>query len=687
MIKKFSSNLVSRKNCHSHEISIKCAPFTVNWPGTLRKKSVRSVLGMVLAIASGILLWNSSLAASLMNCSYDGLFLFTTRTVTNKVTFIEMDNDSFEALHQKRGELWDRDLHAQLLDKLAVDNCSVVVLDMYLAKSFNPNKDENLARAMRRHHEIALRAGFREIDPTNSIGMRPVLPSNPFFFAAGRNWGVSHLQPDADGITRHHWPFPSPGAFPSLAETAARTAGATIFEAPRWRWIRYYGEEPPWTHISYHLALKQPANFFHEQIVFVGVVPKESAPANAAHKFLTPYSRWTGKAMPGTDLLITEFLNRFNREALHRSNVLELSGLLIAGALIGGVLPRLRLKFVFLGAIAAAGLALGFAVTLTANCNLWFPWLLVVVGQIPVAFVWAAVTSFVEPDTTRSPSTANAPKIPGYRVIEPAFAHGSYGKVWLARNNKGEWRALKVVALDKFDNDRGPYDREYEGVTRYRQICDKHSGLLRVELVSEKFATHFYYIMELGDAVDEGWRKTPASYKPRDLTRVLSLAPNKRLPSEECRRIVLILSDTLDFIHKAGFTHRDIKPQNILFVHGQPKLADLGLIADIRSSDVERTAVGTPGYMPPAPEIPGTPQADVYALGMVLYVISTGNSPTLFPDISSTLVGGEDPTEFFRLNTIVLKACQPDPRERFLSARAMFCALEQLNSDVVAAPV
>src|SRR6185312_15202436 len=100
----------------------------------------------------------------------------------------------------------------------------------------------------------------------------------------------------------------------------------------RWRWIRYYGEQPAWTHISYHLALKQPANFFHGQIVFVGVVPKESAPANAAHKFLTPYSHWTRRPTAGTDLLITEFLNRINRESLHRSNVLELSGLLIAGA-------------------------------------------------------------------------------------------------------------------------------------------------------------------------------------------------------------------------------------------------------------------------------------------------------------------------------------------------------------------
>ncbi|MDB6059665.1 MAG: serine/threonine protein kinase [Verrucomicrobiales bacterium] len=620
-----------------------------------------------------------------MNYSYDGLFLFTTRAVTNNVTFITMDDESFELLHQNRSKIWDRTMHAELLDKLAEDNCAVVVMDTYFSRSLDSEKDENLARAMRRHHEIALRAGYRQMESTNATGFRPVLPGNPFFSAAGKNWGVSRGEPDADGITRHHWPFPSPGAFPSLAETAARTAGATVLEAPRWRWIRYYGDKPPWRRISYHLALKQPANFFHGQIVFVGVVPKDSAPAYVTHKVLTPYSHWTGQATAGTEFLITEFLNRLNRESLYRSSVLDLCGLLIAGALIGGMLPRFRFMFALLGAFVAAGVVLGLAVALTANSNLWFPWLLVVVGQIPIAIVWTAFTSLADESTAVSRAIANAPKIPGYRVVEPAFAQGSYGKVWLARNKKGEWRAVKVVALNKFENDRGPYDREYEGVTRYQQISDKHRGLLRVELVSEKFATHFYYIMELADPVDVGWEKSPANYKPRDLTRVISLAPNKRLPAKECRRIAMILSDTLDFIHRAGFTHRDIKPQNIVFVNGQPKLADLGLITGIRTSDQQRTAVGTPGYMPPAPELPGTAQADVYALGMVLYVISTGNSPALFPDISSTLLDAEEPTEFLRLNTVVLKACQPDPKERYPSARAMFCALEQLTSDVVAA--
>ena len=53
--------------------------------------------------------------------------------------------------------------------------------------------------------------------------------------------------------------------------------------------------------------------------------------------------------------------------------------------------------------------------------------------------------------------------------------------------------------------------------------------------------------------------------------------------------------------------------------------------------------------MPPPPERPGTPQADIYALGMVLYVMSTGRAPTFFPEIATTLVQNAEPGDFLPL--------------------------------------
>jgi hypothetical protein len=533
-------------------------------------------------------------------------------------------------------------------------------------------------RAIKGHNEIVLRAGFGSKGQTNTRVMVPMLPAGPFLNAAGRRFGVSHFEPDKDGIVRRHWPFPSPGQYQSLAEVAARIAGADVSGHSQECWMRYYGNDPlPWTRMSFEAALKQPPDYFHGQLVFIGVIPRESAPDNVAHKFRTPYSHWTDRSMAGTDLLITEFLNLLNGESLLRSATLEWVTLLLAGAIIGSVLPQVR--FVFLTAFGFIVLVCAGSVALTSMTNYWFPWLLVVVGQLVIALVWTVTTSGAVAD-----KKSRAPTIAGYHLVEPPIAHGAYGEVWLARSSGGQWRAVKVVSLQKFDNDAGPYDREYDGVSRYREICAKHPGLLRVECVSEKLPSHFYYIMELGDSLQSGWEKSSENYIPKDLSRICALMPEKRLPIDECVSIGITLCDTLDFIHRSGFTHRDVKPQNILFVNGRPKLADVGLITDIRSSDNVRTAVGTPGYMPLPPEMPGTPQADIYALGMVLYVISTGCNPVLFPEIPEKLLGGDDPTNFLRLNTVILKACQPDLNDRFRFALEMRKALEELRANVSA---
>lgn len=89
--------------------------------------------------------------------------------------------------------------------------------------------------------------------------------------------------------------------------------------------------------------------------------------------------------------------------------------------------------------------------------------------------------------------------------------------------------------------------------------------------------------------------------------------------------------------------------------------------------------VGTPGYMPQPPEQPGTPQADIYALGMVLYVLSTGRGAGLFPEIATSLVDAGKPADFFPLNRIILKACRPEPSERYASAAEMRGALLEIQ--------
>src|SRR5205823_5016871 len=144
-------------------------------------------------------------------------------------------------------------------------------------------------------------------------------------------------------------------------------------------------------------------------------------------------------------------------------------------------------------------------------------------------------------------------------------------------------------------------------------------------------AGYFYYVMELADdssaecgvqsaessdfpasSIPHSAFRTPHSYLPHTLK--LDLQRRGRLSLEECLRIGLSLTTALDHLHKHSLVHRDVKPSNIIFVNGIPKLADIGLVA---SMDATMTFVGTAGYLPP--EGPGSPQVDIYSLGKVLY--------------------------------------------------------------------
>lgn len=627
----------------------------------------------------GLLLWWTPLGDSWTNASYDCLFRFGSRAVTNQVTLILMDNGAFDAFGQTRGRPWDRALHARLLNRLADDGCGLVVFDSFFGELRDPKQDEALAAAMRRQRHLVLMAKQTQLTHPALAGAQPILPAEYFLDAGGTNWGVAWLSPDLGSIVRRQWPFPSPGPYPSLPWTAAQLAGKKLSDAPQERWLRYYGQSGSWTRMSYQYALGQPTNYFRNQIVFIGNWPETSVPDGETDKFSTPYTRWTGETSGGVEILLASFLNLLNDDSLLRPAWwLELGLFIAAGVLLGGGLCRLR----FLPALAlAAGIAVLLslsAISLSYFTNYWFPWLIVVGGQVPCALGWALVMQITRaPQPTPTAVMAPAPNTVGYELFYPPFGEGAYGKVWLARNTAGQWRALKVIYLAKFEDNPDPYEREYSGVKRYQPISDQHPGLLRVEFVSEKQPDCFYYVMELGDALEPGWEHNPTAYKPRDLVSERVKLPKRRLPVADCFRIGIALSEALDFLHRQGMTHRDIKPQNIIFVNGQPKLADLGLISEIRPANEERTLVGTPGYMPPSPERPGTVAADIYALGMVLYVSSTGRTTALFPEVATTLVNTEDPPEFLPLNQIILKACQPMPEDRYASAREMHDALVQ----------
>ena len=264
------------------------------------------------------------------------------------------------------------------------------------------------------------------------------------------------------------------------------------------------------------------------------------------------------------------------------------------------------------------------------------------------------------------------PSIPDHELLRP-IGQGSYGQVWLARNIIGTYRAIKIVHRQSFRSER-PFEREFAGIQKFEPISRSHSGFVAILHVGRNTeAACFYSIMELADDQVADQKIDPASYAPKTLAS--ELRKFGHLPSTDCVAIALTLTSALGLLHRHGLIHRDIKPANIIIVHDLPKLADIGLVAAIGEAV---TYVGTDGYLPP--EGPGAPQADLYALGKVLYEMSTGKDRNEFPNPPTRLPEYPDPQALLPLNEIIFKACHADTRKRFQSAAEMHNALSRLQS-------
>lgn len=294
-------------------------------------------------------------------------------------------------------------------------------------------------------------------------------------------------------------------------------------------------------------------------------------------------------------------------------------------------------------------------------------------------------------------ATLPVPLIPDHELLR-RIGTGSYGEVWLARTLVGTLRAVKVVYRQTFEQEQ-QFDREFKGLQKFEPISRSHDGLVDIlQLGRNDAGGYFYYVMELADdaaeppsfqfsvsSVQLGESGAPplsglktenlklATYVPKTLRSEQRRLG--RIPVAEGLDIALALTDALARLHAHGLVHRDLKPSNIIFVNGKPKLADIGLVADISEA---RSFVGTMGFIPP--EGPGKAQADLYSLGKVLYEISTGKDRLVFPALPPDLREFPDANELVEFNEIILKACEDDPRHRYTSAQAMHDDLALLRA-------
>ena len=161
------------------------------------------------------------------------------------------------------------------------------------------------------------------------------------------------------------------------------------------------------------------------------------------------------------------------------------------------------------------------------------------------------------------------------------------------------------------------------------------------------------------------------------------LDAENQLGVEEAVRITREIADALDYAHRHGVLHRDIKPGNILLHEGRPMLADFGIALPLGPGGPARTtevglSLGTPHYMSPeqaTAEQELTPKSDVYSLACVLYEMLAGEPPLVGPTPQSTAAKRltDRPTPLTalrdtvtpRLGTLVNRALSRAPADRF----------------------
>jgi eukaryotic-like serine/threonine-protein kinase len=349
------------------------------------------------------------------------------------------------------------------------------------------------------------------------------------------------------------------------------------------------------------------------------------------------------------EILATSLLNLTRDEVLQRvPPSIEFIGSLAAGLFGAFVCSRKRI----LSAIASAaiGALLFFA---TALCLFW--WLGMWFAWAPVLLIFPGFLGLRLLE--RAPASAVAPRQQGAEipdhVMQRHIGAGSFGDVWLATNAVGIPHAVKIVRRDRFDSEI-PYEREFQGIKHFMPISAAHSGFVRIHHVGrDDEQRYFFYIMEAADDASTGRDIEPPRYSPKSLAG--EITARGRLPALECLALALDLSGALQCLHSKGLVHRDIKPANVIYVEGRPKLADIGLVAEISPGLRAPTLVGTPGYL--LVEAAGTIKNDLYAFGKLLYAALTGLDARQFPELPTSISDGEYGALTAALNEIAWKLC------------------------------
>ena len=206
------------------------------------------------------------------------------------------------------------------------------------------------------------------------------------------------------------------------------------------------------------------------------------------------------------------------------------------------------------------------------------------------------------------------PKIPGYRITR-MLGQGGMSNVYLARDSKLDRDVAVKVLFESLSEDRRTTSRFLHEAKTAAGL--QHSNIIHIYDVGKNRGRYFI-VMEL----------LHGGLKP-----LIERGQREPIFPEPALSIINEISLALDYAHRQGVIHRDIKPDNIMFrSDGTPVLVDFGISRCLYSNArLTRTgmSIGTPHYMSPeqikSKNIDG--RSDIYSLGVVIYEMLTGDVP------------------------------------------------------------
>jgi len=274
----------------------------------------------------------------------------------------------------------------------------------------------------------------------------------------------------------------------------------------------------------------------------------------------------------------------------------------------------------------------------------------------------------------------------GRYTIQRELGRGGMAVVYLAHDSQHKREvALKLFRIDSgLEEGKDRFLREIQIAARLA-----HPNILPVHDSGESEGL-LYYVMP----------HVPGENLAQRLAR------QGALPVHEAMQIAAQVAGALAYAHSLGVVHRDIKPDNILFLAGQAVVADFGVARAISAGGWDETqllgmVVGTPAYMSPEQAAGGSRvdgRSDIYSLGCVLYEMLTGVPPfrATTPDGLAAQHRAEEPEPVTRhrpalspeLEQLVGRALAKHPADRYQTAQQFADLLQPLATpEIRATPV